>query len=586
MVSNARAALSLTSNQLFLGSSMRVCSGFRSSGACNLLCRRLKGDAVSFGCRFRNFALVRDKGQKIEDHPLLDGSTDNTDDEQVEDVRPKVPERDFTGTAYVPVYVMLPLGAIDMNCELVDPDSLLNQLRTLKSANVDGVMIDCWWGIVEAHAPQVYNWNGYRRLFQIVRDLKLKLQAVMSFHECGGNVGDSVHIPLPHWVTEIGETNPDIYFTDREGRHNTECLTWGIDKERVLKGRTAVEVYFDYMRSFRVEFDEFFQDGIISEIEIGLGPCGELRYPSYPAKHGWKYPGIGEFQCYDKYLMKSLTKAAAVRGHLFWGRGPENAGSYNSAPHETGFFRDGGDYDSYYGRFFLNWYSQVLIDHGDRVLALANLAFEGTGISAKLSGIHWWYKTASHAAELTAGFYNPSNRDGYAPIAEMLRKHGVALNFTCFEMRTLDQHEGFPEALADPEGLVWQTILSCHILVCYHLFNFQVLNAAWDACIPLASENALPCYDREGYNKILENAKPLNNPDGRHLSVFTYLRLSPALMERHNFEEFEQFVKRMHGMVVLHFSPAGSTTVSFGSNSFQLPGISSIVMIRTICQHA
>lgn len=50
------------------------------------------------------------------------------------------------------------------------------------------------------------------------------------------------------------------------------------------------------MRSFRVEFNEFFEDGIIAEIEVGLGPCGELRYPSYPAKYGWKYPGIGEFQ--------------------------------------------------------------------------------------------------------------------------------------------------------------------------------------------------------------------------------------------------------------------------------------------------
>jgi len=52
-----------------------------------------------------------------------------------------------------------------------------------------------------------------------------------------------------------------------------------------------------------VEFDEFFQDGIISEIEIGLGPCGELRYPSYPAKHDWTYPGIGEFQvCFGNGL--------------------------------------------------------------------------------------------------------------------------------------------------------------------------------------------------------------------------------------------------------------------------------------------
>lgn len=74
----------------------------------------------------------------------------------------------------------------------------------------------------------------------------------------------------------------------------------------------------------------------------------------------------------------------------------------------------------------------------------------------QLSGIHWWYKTASHAAELTAGFYNPANRDAYAPIASLLKKHETALNFTCVELRTLDQYEDFPEALADPEGLVWQ----------------------------------------------------------------------------------------------------------------------------------
>ncbi|THG24010.1 hypothetical protein TEA_012982 [Camellia sinensis var. sinensis] len=421
-------------------------------------------------CRFRRVVFVN-SNERTQDHSLVGDSTEIVDGQQAADKPPKLQERDFSGTSYVPVYVMLPLGAINMDCQLLDQDNLLNQLKILKSVNVDGVMVDCWWGIVERHAPQQYNWGGYKNLFQIVHDLKLKLQVVMSFHECGGNVGDDVHIPLPQWVAEIGQRNPDIFFTDKEGRHNPECLTWGIDKERVLRGRTAVEVYFDYMRSFRVEFDEFFEDGIISEIEIGLGPCGELRYPSYYAKHGWKYPGIGEFQ--------------------------------------------------------------VLVDHGDRVLALANLAFEGTCIATKLSGIHWWYKTASHAAELTAGFYNPCNRDGYAPIATMLKKHETALNFTCVELRTMDQNEDFPEALADPEGLVW-----------------QVLNAAWDVSIPVASENALPCYDREGYNKILENAKPLNDPDGRHLSAFTYLRLSPVLMENHNFMEFERFVKKMHGEAI------------------------------------
>lgn len=64
----------------------------------------------------------------------------------------------------------------------------------------------------------------------------------MSFHECGGNVGDDVHIPLPNWITEIGLKNPDIYFTDRDGRRNSESLSWGVDKERIFRGRTAVEV--------------------------------------------------------------------------------------------------------------------------------------------------------------------------------------------------------------------------------------------------------------------------------------------------------------------------------------------------------
>ncbi|XP_052194434.1 beta-amylase 7-like isoform X2 [Diospyros lotus] len=488
---------------------------------------------VSSSARSQTSAMGGDGGA-AENHPLIGGSMDSVENKMVANIPQKLQERDFVGTPYIPVYVMLPLGVINMKCELVDPDSLVKQLRVLKSINVDGAMVDCWWGIVEAHSPQEYNWSGYKRLFQIIRELKLKLQVVMSFHECGGNIGDDVCIPLPHWVAEIGRANPDIFFTDREGRRNPECLSWGIDKERVLRGRTAVEVYFDYMRSFRVEFDEFFEDGIISMIEIGLGPCGELRYPSNPVKHGWRYPGVGEFQCYDQYLLKSLRKAAETRGHSFWAHGPDNAGSYNSRPHETGFFCEGGDYDGYYGRFFLNWYSQVLVDHADHVLYLAKLAFEGTCIAAKLSGNHWWYKTTSHAAELTAGFYNPSNRDGYAAIMAMLKKHDAAINFTCAEWGMLDQHVGFSEALADPEGLAW-----------------QVLNAAWDVCIQVASENAIPCHDREGYSNILLRAKPLNDPDGRHFCAFTYLRLGPLLMESHNFVEFERFVKRMHGEAVL-----------------------------------
>lgn len=108
--------------------------------------------------------------------------------------------------------------------------------------------------------------------------------------------------------------------------------------------------------------------------------------------------GFYLFQCYDKYSLQNLRKAATSRGHSFWAKGPDNAGYYNSKPHETGFFCERGDYDSYYGRFFLHWYRQVLIDHADNVLSLATLAFEGVQIVVKVrilaSSVHHTFLTS------------------------------------------------------------------------------------------------------------------------------------------------------------------------------------------------
>ena len=57
-----------------------------------------------------------------------------------------------------------------------------------------------------------------------------------------------------------------------------------------------MQVYFDLMRSFRTEFDDLFAEGMICAVEIGLGAFGELKYPSFSERMGWRYPGIGEFQ--------------------------------------------------------------------------------------------------------------------------------------------------------------------------------------------------------------------------------------------------------------------------------------------------
>lgn len=132
---------------------------------------------------------------------------------------------------------------ISTDNQLEKPDELRTQLKSLKSAKVDGVMLDVWWGIVENEGPQMYNWSTYRQLFQIIREEGLALQAIMSFHQCGGNVGDVIYIPIPKWVREIGESDPDIFYTNYKGVRNEECLSLGVDNQPLFLGRTAIKVH-------------------------------------------------------------------------------------------------------------------------------------------------------------------------------------------------------------------------------------------------------------------------------------------------------------------------------------------------------
>jgi hypothetical protein len=42
---------------------------------------------------------------------------------------------------------------------------------------------------------------------------------------------------------------------------------------------------------------------ILQGIQVGMGPAGELRYPSCPSQKltwAWRSRELGEFQCYDK----------------------------------------------------------------------------------------------------------------------------------------------------------------------------------------------------------------------------------------------------------------------------------------------
>jgi len=58
----------------------------------------------------------------------------------------------------------------------MDPEGIRQELIHIKSLNIDGVVVDCWWGIVEGWNSQKYEWSGYRELFSIIREFKLNIQ--------------------------------------------------------------------------------------------------------------------------------------------------------------------------------------------------------------------------------------------------------------------------------------------------------------------------------------------------------------------------------------------------------------------------
>ena len=68
--------------------------------------------------------------------------------------------------------------------------------------------------------------------------------------------------------------------------------------------------------------------------------------------------------------------------------------------------------------------------------------------------MHWWFKSRAHAAELTAGYYNTRERDGYAEVMRVLKRRDTRLSFTCVEMRDCEHP---PEGRCSPEGQLWGT---------------------------------------------------------------------------------------------------------------------------------
>lgn len=420
----------------------------------------------------------------------------------------------------VRLFVGLPLDVVS-DCHTINhARAIAVGLKALKLLGVEGVELPVWWGIAEKEAMGKYEWSGYLALAEMVQSAGLKLHVSLCFH-----ASKQPKIPLPEWVSRIGESEPSIFYADRSGQHCRGCLSLAVDDLPVLDGKTPVQVYQEFCESFKSSFS-CFMGSTITGITMGLGPDGELRYPSHHQLAGsGKILGVGDFQCYDKNMLNLLKQHAELSGNPLWGLGgPHDAPRYDQLPHSNNFFKDHfGSWESAYGNFFLLWYSSQLLLHGDRLLTLASNAFSDTDLTVygKVPLMHLWYKTRSHASELTAGFHNTVDRDGYQAVAEIFAKNSCKMILPGMDLS--DEHQP-QESFSSPELLLEQIRAACR-----------------KHGVEVSGQNSSVSKTPHSFEQIKKNILGENI-----LDLFTYQRMGADFFSPEHFPSFTAFVRSLN----------------------------------------
>ena len=99
----------------------------------------------------------------------------------------------FAATNGITCNAMSPLHINDWN-------TFYNDLSNAKAIGVHAISVDVWWGDVEKNGDNQFDFSYYDQVFKAITDKGLDIVPIMSFHQCGGNVGDDYTSLLPNWV--------------------------------------------------------------------------------------------------------------------------------------------------------------------------------------------------------------------------------------------------------------------------------------------------------------------------------------------------------------------------------------------------
>ncbi|MDY6912067.1 MAG: family 14 glycosylhydrolase [Chloroflexota bacterium] len=335
--------------------------------------------------------------------------------------------------------------------EVYDWDAFNRNLQRAKSIGVVAVSTDIWWGKVEGSADQQFDWSYYDKVSNAIISAGMKWVPIFSFHQCGGNVGDTCDIPIPPWIWQkLGGDNPEqLKYKSEKGNYSTEVIAlWSDDK--------AGEQYKQFIKAFAVHFSN--KASHIEEVNISAGPSGELRYPSYNQHDDFQYPGRGFLQSYSDHAIDDFRGFVKDRyGSLdnvnaAWNIKLTSWNEIRPPLDANGFFYRKDYLNIRYGKDFTEWYNQALIKHGEFMITVAMDALgehlPGVALGIKIPGVHWLMSSPEmpRSAEISAGLipthidiFSDNTAHGYSPIIEMAKnlsreEREVVLHFTCLEM--------------------------------------------------------------------------------------------------------------------------------------------------------
>ena len=395
-----------------------------------------------------------------------------------------------------------------------------DEVRTLRRMGVTAISTDLWWGLIEGRQAGQFDWSYYDRVVALLAQHDMQWVPILSFHQAGGNVNDDFMQTIPLWLWgKLLESHPELSSV-RDLQYVSETGDASMEYVSLWADEYVMPYYQRFIAAFRDHYAP--RAGMIAEINVSLGPAGELRYPSYNS-HDWgNYPNRGTLQCYSplaeqdwrRYLVSRFGTIQALNYAFGTRHSQFDAISMPMADH---LFENKEYVYSAWAREFLCWYHGALVSHGRRILEMSLALFDNDSwrtipVGVKVPGIHWEISDpkSPRVAEITAGLIKPHptlgphNQREYVQLLEQLvpseQRSRVALHFTCLEMINKD-YEGYSRA-ADLVG--W------------------FADAAHELGIALMGENALAgeLYGEQGWKQI---ASALHRTPG--FGGITFLRM-------------------------------------------------------------